>query len=77
MDARGTVSHFLHRHLLGLIVLSYALAAICPALGLWLKEVRILGVAHGNAGSAVSVPTLLLSFLLFHAGLRGARPAGA
>jgi BASS family bile acid:Na+ symporter len=70
MDAIRTASHFLHRHLLGLIIASYALAATCPALGLWLRQVRIGAVALGGGRLAISVPTLLLSFLLFHAGLR-------
>jgi len=70
MDARRAVSRLLHSHLLGLLVLSYALAAVCPALGLWLRDIRIVGVALGGGRLGVSVPTLLLSFLLFHAGLR-------
>ena len=48
MDACRTASRILHRHLLGLIVVSYGLAATCPALGLWLREVRILAVALGE-----------------------------
>ena len=70
MDARRAVLNILHRHLLALIVLSYALAAVCPGPGTWLRDVRIAGAAAGGGRLAVSVPALLLSFLLFHAGLR-------
>jgi BASS family bile acid:Na+ symporter len=62
------LGHVLHRHLLALMVLSYALAAIAPAAGLWIKEthlrLRVEGLGH------VTPPQLLLSFLLCCAGLR-------
>ena len=45
MGRMSDVSHFLHRHLLKLIVLSYGLAAVCPAPGLWIKDAEILDVA--------------------------------
>jgi BASS family bile acid:Na+ symporter len=72
MNARNwrasRLGHVLHRHLLALIVLSYALAATAPAAGLWMKEaqvrVGVAGVSH------VSLPQLLLSVLLLCAGLR-------
>ena len=65
-----TVGHLLHRHLLGLIVSSYALAAACPALGLWIKDARLDWAVVGHGGITFSLPPLLLSFLLFSAGLR-------
>jgi len=64
------VAHFLHRHLLGLIVSSYVLAAAAPGLGLWIKETRVVDVAVGPGRLSVSLPTLMLAFLLFNAGLR-------
>ena len=45
----SAVSHFLHRHLLKLIVLSYGLAAALPGPGLWLKEANVLDLI-GAAG---------------------------
>jgi bile acid:Na+ symporter, BASS family len=72
MNARNrrisSLGHVLHRHLLALIVLSYALAATAPAAGLWIKETH---VSVGIAGvGQVSLPQLLLSVLLICAGLR-------
>lgn len=67
---KGAVGHLLHRHLLGLIVSSYALAALCPALGLWIKDARLSWPVAGEGEVTVSLPSLLLSFLLFSAGLR-------
>ena len=66
----GAVSHLVHRHLLGLIVSSYALAAFCPALGLWIKDARLDWALMGHGEITLSLPPLMLSFLLFSAGLR-------
>ena len=62
------IGHILHRHLLALIVLSYALAATAPAAGLWIKETK-LNLPIAGAGN-VTPPQLLLSLLLVCAGLR-------
>jgi BASS family bile acid:Na+ symporter len=74
MDARMTtwkkLAQLLHRHLLALLLLSYALAAIFPACGAWLREARPLGPLAGAPGSGPAWPSLLLAFLLFEAGLR-------
>jgi BASS family bile acid:Na+ symporter len=64
----GTVSGWMHRNLLGLLLASYAAASLVPTLGLWLR-----GVKFGHGGAAASLPLVLLGFLLFNAGL-GARP---
>lgn len=69
-DTMSAVSHFLHRHLLKLIILSYGLAAVFPGPGLWLKEVAILDLVGLSGFSAVTAPKLLLWMLLFNAGLR-------
>lgn len=70
MGRMSDVSHLLHRHLLTWIVLSYALAASWPALGLWLKDTEVLDVGLPHGGLIVTVPKLLLSLLLLNAGLR-------
>ena len=72
MNARNwrisSLGHILHRRLLTLIVLSYALAATAPSAGLLIKETRVnLGVARTGI---VTLPQLLLSFLLVCAGIR-------
>jgi BASS family bile acid:Na+ symporter len=64
------VCRFVQRHLLALIALSYALATACPTWGLWIKDVRIVEVAVPHGCMTVTLPSILLSFLLFAAGLR-------
>ncbi len=66
----SVVTHFLHCHLLKLIALSYALAAVYPAPGLWIKDVKILSVGVGGGHATMGLPTFLLSLLLFSAGMR-------
>ena len=70
MDSMSAFSHFLHRHLLKLIVVSYGLAATFPGPGLWLKEADA-SFLIGLAGRVpLTAPKLLLWLLLFMAGLR-------
>src|SRR5262245_49308822 len=66
------LSHWLHRRLLLLLVVAYVAAAFLPALGLEIRKINF-----GNlAGSvAFTIPTFLLSFLLFNAGLGVKRSA--
>ncbi len=50
MGRMSAVTHLFHRHILKRIVLSYGLAAACPASGLWIEDVEILDVVspHGR-----------------------------
>jgi len=64
------LSQFLHRNLLRLIIGSYALAATFPAAGLWIKDTQIVDVTFLGGRGTMSLPKLLLAFLLFNAGLR-------
>ena len=59
------VGGFVHHNLLWFLLGSYALAGFAPDAGLWLRGVRL---AFGSAGR-VSLPALMLSVLLFNAGL--------
>jgi BASS family bile acid:Na+ symporter len=74
MDACKTptnaLAQLLHRHLLALLLASYAAAALFPALGLWIKDARPLAILSDASESGPTAPSLLLAFLLFHAGLR-------
>jgi BASS family bile acid:Na+ symporter len=56
----ATLSHFLHRRFIWLLVGSYILAGVAPGAGLWIR-------AAGWGG--ISVPILMLGFLLFNAGI--------
>jgi BASS family bile acid:Na+ symporter len=63
------VSHFIHHRLIWFLLASYALAAVVPQPGLWIKN-----VSFGHAGLFgeqinLSLPLMLLSCLLFNAGL--------
>ena len=65
----SAVSQFVHHHLIWFLLGSYALAAIAPAPGLWIKS-----VSFGNAGLLgqqvhLSLPLVMLSCLLLNAGL--------
>src|SRR3982751_6322235 len=69
-DTTSAVSHFLHRHLLKLIILGYVLAAALPGPGLWIQAADPLSLVGFRGVAAVTVPMLLLWLLLFNAGLR-------
>ena len=62
------LADFMHHQLLWLLIGSYALAALIPEPGLWLRSVNLAAVAGGGL-PRVSVPSALLSFLPFNAGL--------
>lgn len=57
--------HFLHRHLLACLIGAYVVSAIVPGPGVALRAVSLATLA----GVKLSAPFLLLSFLLFGAGL--------
>jgi BASS family bile acid:Na+ symporter len=69
MEARSSLSHFLHRHLLPLILLSYVLAATCPTMGMRIRDARLASFEIGPRRIEVSPQMLMLSYLLFAAGL--------
>ena len=64
------VTHFIHQHFLPMLVLAYVLAAVVPQFGLWLRHIEF-GQLHWGGGGKVKVTLslLMLSFLLFNAGL--------
>ena len=70
MSWLGNISRLLHRHLLALIVLSYGLAAVAPAWGLWIKEAAVVDCATPMGQVVVTWPKLLLAVLLSCAGMR-------
>lgn len=64
------VTHFIHQHFLLILISAYVLAAVLPQFGLWLRHIEF-GQIHWTDGSSVKVTLslLMLSFLLFNAGL--------
>lgn len=65
-----SASHFIHQHFLLILISAYVLAALLPQFGLWLRHIQF-GEIHWADGSTVKVTLslLMLSFLLFNAGL--------
>jgi BASS family bile acid:Na+ symporter len=63
------VSVFVHHHLLGFLVGGYILAALAPAPGLWIRGVSLGEMDLFGHPARFSLPSLMLSLLLFNAGL--------
>jgi BASS family bile acid:Na+ symporter len=68
----GRLAGLVHHHLLWLLIGSYSLAAAVPGPGAWIRSID-LGRIVGPDLPHVSVTSVLLSFLLFAAGL-GVQP---
>ncbi|MBX9569368.1 MAG: bile acid:sodium symporter [Candidatus Obscuribacterales bacterium] len=63
-------THFIHRFFLPLLLASYALAACAPQLGLSLRQISFGTITLPALGQTNVSPSLvMLSFLLFNAGL--------
>ncbi|HUY35679.1 MAG TPA: bile acid:sodium symporter [Pirellulales bacterium] len=73
MDAHrsliASVSHFVHRWLIWLLLGSYLVAAFFPAVGLWLKNVSVGTFDIWGEHVRFSLPMLMLAFLLMNAGM--------
>lgn len=72
MSAKHTASrlaHFLHEKFLLLLVGAYVLASLVPGPGLWLRDVSLGTLSLFGGSTRVSLSMLMLSFLLFNAGL--------
>jgi bile acid:Na+ symporter, BASS family len=66
--------HFLHARFLWCLLVCYALAAGLPGFGLWLRDVSPGILSLGKSSTRITLSMLMLSFLLFNAGL-GVEPA--
>ncbi|MBX6314004.1 MAG: bile acid:sodium symporter, partial [Isosphaeraceae bacterium] len=65
----GGLSRFLHERLLWLLLGSYGVAALWPAAGLRARGLSLGEVALFREKMSLSLPLLMLSLLLFNAGL--------
>lgn len=64
------LSHFIHRFFLPLLILSYVLAGVLPHAGLFLRNLSFGSVSlPGMVETKLSLSLVMLSFLLFNAGL--------
>jgi BASS family bile acid:Na+ symporter len=68
MSRLAAVSHFVHEHFLWLLLGSYALAAVCPGLGLTIRTVSFGEVAIFGQ-MKVTLPVVMLALVLLNAGL--------
>jgi bile acid:Na+ symporter, BASS family len=65
----GKLSHFVQKHLLWLMIGSYAVAAFAPSFGLWIRDVSLGDIALCGSKMQMSVSMLMLASLLLNAGL--------
>ena len=63
------LSHFVHKHLLWLMIGSYAIAACAPSIGLAIRDVSVGEVALFGQTMRLSLSMLMLASLLLNAGL--------
>jgi BASS family bile acid:Na+ symporter len=63
------VSHFIHHQFLWLLTGSYVLAGVAPAWGLGIRNVTFGHVTFWGASTRISLPLVMLAFLLLNAGL--------
>jgi bile acid:Na+ symporter, BASS family len=63
------LSQFVHHHLLWFLISAYAVAAVFPAVGLWIRNVTLGDVSIFKTNIHVSLLLLLLATLMFNAGL--------
>jgi BASS family bile acid:Na+ symporter len=63
------LSRFFHRHFLWFLIGAYAVAAVVPAPGLWIRDVTLGDIAIFNTPIHASLLLVLLAALMFNAGL--------
>jgi BASS family bile acid:Na+ symporter len=65
----STVSDFLHTHFLWFLLGSYAVAALRPTFGLWIRDVSLGQVGLAGEKTTITLPMMMLALLLMNAGL--------
>jgi BASS family bile acid:Na+ symporter len=68
-QAIASLGRFIQERLFWSLLAACAAASCCPGPGLWLRGVSFGAVSLGGEKAPLSLPTLLLAFLLFSAGL--------
>jgi bile acid:Na+ symporter, BASS family len=64
-----TLTHTIHRFFIWIIIASYFIASLLPEFGLWIREVKLGSIVLLQNQIDFSLPALMLSLLLFNAGL--------
>ncbi len=67
------VTRLIHHYFIWIIITSYFVAALLPGFGVWIREVELGSIVVLRNKIDLSLPPLLLSLLLFNAGL-GVKP---
>src|SRR6516165_220368 len=68
-QAIAFLGRFIHERFFWFLLAACAAASCCPGPGLWLRGVSLGEVSLWGEKTPLSLPTLLLAFLLFSAGL--------
>ena len=63
------ISHFVHKRFLWFLVGSYVIASLVPVPGLWIRKVSFGESVLFGESTTISLPMMMLAFLLFNAGL--------
>ena len=63
------LAQFIHRHFIWLLLGSYAVAAVCPWLGLAIRSVTLGEITVFSEKTKITLPIVMLAFLLLNAGL--------
>lgn len=66
------IQHVIHKHFVWIVISSYVVAAALPGLGLSIRNVDLGAIQLLGTRISFTVPSAMLAFLLFNAGL-GAR----
>lgn len=62
-------SHFLNKHLFWFLLASYVVAAVFPSFGARIRDASLPRVAVFGRGTTLSLPMIMLAFLLLNAGI--------
>jgi len=63
------ISRVMQWNLIWLLILSYAIATVAPALGLWIRDTAFGEITLFHDTSRISLLMIMLAFLLFNARL--------
>jgi BASS family bile acid:Na+ symporter len=62
-------SQYLNRHLFWFLLASYAVAAVFPSFGVWIRDASLGRATLFGKGTTLSLPMIMLAFLLLNAGI--------
>ncbi|MBU6482405.1 MAG: bile acid:sodium symporter [Nitrospirae bacterium] len=65
----SAISQFVHHHLLWFLISAYAIAAVYPTFGLWIRSVSFGDISIFQEKTHISLLMMMLASLMFNAGL--------